>query len=64
MRDCATCDGVEAGWDCSISATRPATWGVAIEVPLSVAVAVVPVCQAEVTPLPGANRSRQVPVMA
>ena len=42
-------------------AATPATCGEAIDVPLSVAVAVFEVAHAESIPLPGANRSRQVP---
>ncbi len=43
------------------SAATPATCGVAIDVPLIVLVAVVPVCQALVIPTPGAKRSTQEP---
>ncbi len=45
----------------SVSAATPATWGAAMEVPLMVLVAVPEVYQVEVMPLPGANKSRQVP---
>lgn len=40
----------------------PATCGAGMEVPLSVAVAVAPVCQAEPMLTPGACRSTQEPV--
>ena len=46
---------------CRTSAASPATWGEAIEVPLSVAVAVLEVCQVDLMALPGANKSRQLP---
>jgi hypothetical protein len=46
---------------CSSSAAAPVTCGVAIEVPLMVLVATALVFQDDVMPLPGANRSTQVP---
>src|SRR5690349_10515325 len=57
----ATWDGDAHGSNCSRSAAAPATCGVAIEVPLSVFVAVSEVNHAEVMPTPGAYRSRQLP---
>ena len=49
------------GLACLYSAATPATCGEAIDVPLSVAVAVFEVNQAERIPEPGANKSRHVP---
>ena len=43
------------------NAATPATWGLAMDVPLMVLMAVVLVCQAEVILEPGANTSTQVP---
>jgi hypothetical protein len=48
-------------WSPRYSAALPTTWGVAIDVPLMVLVAVSLVFQSEVMPEPGANRSTQVP---
>ena len=49
------------GLSCRKSAATPATCGLAIEVPEIEFVAVAPVYQADVMPLPGAKTSRQVP---
>jgi hypothetical protein len=57
----ATTDGVAEGLPCRYSAATPAACGVAIDVPLSVAVAVFEVCQAERTLEPGAKTSRHEP---
>ncbi len=57
----ATIAGLAVGFDSRKSATAPATCGDAIEVPLSVDVAVSLVTQAEVIPLPGVNMSTQAP---
>ena len=57
----AISDGVEVGEVPSKTATTPATWGVAIEVPEMVLVAVVLLIHAEVMLEPGAKMSRHVP---
>ncbi len=57
----ATVAGVAVGSPCRYSAAAPATCGVAIDVPLSVAVAVSEVYHDETMLEPGANRSTQVP---
>jgi hypothetical protein len=49
------------GLNCLYSAATPATCGDAMEVPLSVAVAVSELNQADKIPEPGAMRSRQPP---
>jgi hypothetical protein len=54
--------GVRLGLWLNMRAATPATWGEAIEVPFRLASAVGEVCQAEVIALPGAKRSRQVPM--
>ena len=46
---------------CKANAATPATCGLAVDVPLMVLVAVLPVYQAEVMLEPGAKTSRQVP---
>src|ERR671918_49910 len=56
-----TCAGEAPGFPSRYSAATPATCGDAIDVPLMVLVAVLPVDQADVTLAPGANTSRQVP---
>jgi hypothetical protein len=56
-----TAAGVAVRLALRCSAAAPATCGVAMDVPLIVLVAVVPVCQADVMLEPGANRSRHVP---
>src|SRR5262245_21003310 len=56
-----TCCGVKVGFADRTSAAAPAVCGVAMEVPLSTAVAVSDVIHADVMFTPGANRSRQVP---
>src|SRR5262245_58819585 len=58
-----TCSGVAVGLRSRYSAAAPATCGEAIEVPLMVLVALVPVFQAEVMLSPGAKMSMQVPVL-
>lgn len=60
-RRSVTCCGVRVGWPSSNKAAAPATCGAAIEVPLSVAVAVSFVAKAEVIELPGAKRSTHEP---
>ena len=57
----ATVAGEAPGLPCRYSAATPATWGEAIDVPLIVFVALVPVYQADVMSEPGANTSTQVP---
>lgn len=57
----ATPDGDIEGSASRCRAAIPATWGVAIEVPLTVLVAVSLVGHAEVIPDPGAKTSRQLP---
>lgn len=56
-----TSPGAAAGRPARYGAAAPAAWGDAIEVPQWVALAVSPVCEAEVTPTPGANRSSRAP---
>ncbi len=56
-----TAAGEATGLALRCRAAAPATCGVAMDVPLIVFVAVVPVYQADVMLEPGANRSRQVP---
>ncbi len=59
-----TMAGVADGEPCSTLAAAPAApaaCGEAIDVPLIVLVAVVPVCQAPVMPCPGAITSTQLP---
>lgn len=58
-----TCAGVQPGLALATRAAAPTTWGVAIEVPLIVLVAVLLVYQAEVIDEPGAKMSRQVPML-
>lgn len=55
------CVGVACGLVERYRATRPATWGEAIDVPDSVFVAVFDEYQADVIDAPGANKSRQRP---
>ena len=55
------CAGVAAGLDCRNRATTPATCGDAIDVPLSVAVAVLLVIHAERIAEPGAKISTTLP---
>jgi len=49
------------GLACSTRAAPPETWGHAIEVPLSVAVPVSDLCDADLTSLPGAQMSVHLP---
>ena len=60
-RSDAIAPGDAPGFAASASAAAPATCGDAMEVPLSVLLAVALVFQAEVMPAPGANRSTHVP---
>lgn len=53
----------QAGLVCRYWAATPATCGVAIDVPLIVAVAVFEVCPAERMSAPGAKRSRHLPTL-
>lgn len=53
--------GVYDGFAASVSAAAPTTWGVAIDVPLIVLVAVLLLYQADVMLTPGARMSTQVP---
>jgi hypothetical protein len=57
-----TCVGEALGNTCRNRAATPAMSGAAIDVPLTLLVAVLLVYHADFTPLPGANRSRQLPV--
>ena len=57
----ATCAGVRAGFCDKASAATPATCGAAIEVPLSVRVALSDECPADTMLEPGANTSRHEP---
>jgi hypothetical protein len=57
----AICAGVIAPFSPSSTDTAPATWGLAMDVPEMVLVAVFDVIQAEVIEEPGAKRSRQDP---
>lgn len=61
IRKLATAAGDAVGLAASASAATPAIWGVAIEVPLMVLVAVVLLFQADVMLLPGPKISRHVP---
>ena len=56
--------GVALGSDCRYRAATPVVCGAAMEVPVSVAVAVSLVFQVEVMPTPGANQSTQSPKLA
>ena len=57
----ATVADVAVGLAASANAAAPATWGDAMDVPLSRLVAVLLVFQADVMPVPGAKISKQVP---
>ena len=57
----STCAGLKLGFAASNRAAIPATWGLAIEVPLMVFAAEDDPTQAEVIAEPGANRSKQLP---
>ncbi len=56
-----TVAGAAVGCACRYRAATPATWGVAMEVPLMVLLALLLPIQAEVMLEPGANTSRQEP---
>jgi hypothetical protein len=57
----ANCAGVKAPFNCSMSAAKPATCGLAIDVPEMVLVAVVDPNHAEIIDTPGANTSTHDP---
>lgn len=61
VRKEATAAGELPGLVANTSAATPATWGLAMDVPLMVLVAVALVCQAEVMLLPGPKISTQLP---
>ena len=61
VRKDATAEGDAAGFAASARAATPVTWGVAMEVPLMVLLAVLLVYQADVMEEPGAKMSRHVP---
>ena len=57
----ANCAGVNAPFNCSMSAAKPATCGLAIDVPEIGFVAVVDPIHVDVIPTPGANTSTHDP---
>ncbi|MEO0409780.1 MAG: hypothetical protein AAF289_20755, partial [Cyanobacteria bacterium P01_A01_bin.135] len=56
IKVCATCPGLSPGLALRNSATAPATWGTAIDVPLNVVT--LPPKNVEVTPFPGATTNQ------